>query len=90
MPDFLRSYTIIYVRKSSAKSWHPQFFLVFEAWGDHNYILQFQADHLQRKPGWHNWLARETFIKASELVEVYLKVEGSSPSSGAKHFCSLE
>ena len=29
--------------------------------------------NLHRRPGWHNWLARETFN---------LKVEGSSPSSG--------
>lgn len=28
------------------------------------------------EPGWHNWLARETFMLAN------LKVEGSSPSSG--------
>lgn len=29
--------------------------------------------HSLNEPGWHNWLARETFN---------LKVEGSSPSSG--------
>ncbi len=32
-----------------------------------------------QRPGWHNWLARETFTK---IPLQNLKAEGSSPSSG--------
>ena len=38
------------------------------------------------RPGWHNWLARETFTKSR--FQENLKVEGSSPSSGESFFGS--
>lgn len=62
---------VVVLHSSSAYSWSLELKIKIL------FVIRPQFSVLE--PGWHNWLARETFMS------VNLKVEGSSPSSGEKH-----